>query len=124
MIVSSHSPIQHPSSHPEQLPPSIGSVFDSPEFTKWFFGQSVAFVAIAIVMGLWIWTLLRDRRDLQKRNEKLSDTLIRTIESGSHERAQLSEDSLLRLDSTVRNIASALTSALSQRRRDLDADSG
>lgn len=108
----------------DALPPSIGSVFDSPEFTKWFFGQSVAFVAIAIVMGLWIWTLLRDRKDLQRRNEKLSETLIRTIENGSHERAQLSEDSLLRLDSTVRNIASALTSALSQRRRDLDADSG
>lgn len=108
----------------DSLPPGIGNVFDSPEFTKWFFGQSVAFVAIAIVMGLWIWTLLRNVKDLQRRNEKLSESLIRSIESGSHERAQLSEDSLLRLDSTVRNIASALTSALSQRRRDLDADSG
>lgn len=113
-----------PSPPNETLPHGLGSVFDNPEFTKWFFGQSVAFVAIAIVMGLWIWTLLRGQKDLQRRNEKLSETLIRTIENGSHERAQLSEDSLLRLDSTVRNIASALTSALSQRRRDLDADSG
>lgn len=106
------------------LPPSIGDIFDNPEFTKWLFGQSVAFVAIVIALGLWIWTLLRDKKDLTLRNKELSDYLIRTIENDSHERAQLSEDSLLRLDSTVRNIAAALTSALSQRRRDLDVDSG
>ena len=106
------------------MPAGIGSVFDNPEFTKWLFGQSVAFVAIFIALSLWIWTLLRATTALQQRNEKLSDDLIKTIESGSHERAQLSEDSLLRLDSTVRNIAAALTSALSQRRKDLDADSG
>jgi hypothetical protein len=104
--------------------PVIGSVFDNPEFTKWLLGQSVAFVAIVIALGLWIWTLLRQITALQQRNEKLSDDLISTIENGSHERAQLSEDSLLRLDSTVRNIAAALTSALSQRRKDLGADSG
>jgi hypothetical protein len=103
---------------------AIGNVFDNPEFTKWLFGQSVAFIAIVIALGMWIWTLLRENKALRLRNEKLSDNLILTIERGSHERAQLSEDSLLRLDSTVRNIAAALTSALSQRRRDLDADSG
>lgn len=102
----------------------IGSIFDNPEFIKWLFGQSVAFVAVVILMSLWIWTLSRTNTVLQGRNEKLSDDLIRTIETGSHERAQLSEDSLLRLDSTVRNIAAALTSALSQRRKDLDVDSG
>lgn len=103
---------------------AIGNIFDNPEFTKWLFGQSVAFVAITIVMGLWLWTLSRENKDLRRRNDKLSDDLVKTIERGSFERAQLSEDSLLRLDSTVRNIAAALTSALSQRRRDLDADSG
>lgn len=103
---------------------SIGNIFDNPEFTKWLFGQSVAFVAITIVMGLWLWTLSRENKALRQRNEQLSDDLILVIERGSFERAQLSEDSLLRLDSTVRNIAAALTSALSQRRRDLDADSG
>jgi hypothetical protein len=100
------------------------SLFDSPEFIKWLFGQSVAFVAVVTVMGMWIWSLSKLLTSSQKRNEELSDYLIRTIENGSHERAQLSDDSLLRLDSTVRNIAAALTSALSQRRRDLDADSG
>lgn len=103
---------------------TIGSVFDNPEFTKWLFGQSVAFVAVVILMSLWIWTLLRQNTALAKRNDQLSDDLVKTIERGSHERAQLSEDSLLRLDSTVRNIAAALTSSLSQRRKDLDADSG
>jgi F0F1-type ATP synthase membrane subunit b/b' len=106
-----------------QMPTGIGSVFDNPEFTKWLFGQSVAFVAVVVALSLWIWTLLRLNTALQQRNEKLSDDFIRTIETDSHERAQLSEDSLLRLDSTVRNIAAALTSALSQRRKDLDADS-
>lgn len=98
--------------------------FDNPAFTAWLLAPSAAFVSVTVTLGLWIRTLYRQNTLLQRRNEQLSNDLIRAIETGSHERAQLNEDSLLRLDSTVRNIAAALTSALSQRRKDLGSSSG
>lgn len=96
------------------------SVFDNPEFTRWFFGQSVAFIAIAVCLGLWIRTLLKDNRGLLDRTEKLSEDLVQHVEHAMRERLQMADDSLLRHDSTVRNIVTSFSDALSKRRRDLE----
>lgn len=45
-----------------------------------------------VVAAAWIWTLLRDRMALQRRSEKLSDTLCQALESASVERAKLSDE--------------------------------
>lgn len=96
------------------------SVFDSPEFTRWFFGQCVAFVATVTVLGLWVWSLIRNNRFLQRRIEKLSDSLVQHTESAMRERLAMADDNLLRHDSTVRNMLNSFSDALSKRRRDLE----
>lgn len=92
-------------------------LFDNPEFTRWLLGQSVALVLVLVIMSLWNWTLSRENRDLRKRNEKLSDDLVRAIEVDTHERSQRETDAVLRMDSLVRNITDSLISGLQQRRK-------
>lgn len=88
-----------------QLPVQYSySVFENPEFTRWFLGQSVAFVGVVTVMGLWIWTILREKIALQRRNEELSDYFTRHIESDLRERANSINDFALREDSARRNL--------------------
>lgn len=103
---------------------SIGNIFDNPEFTKWFLGQSIAFVTVVLCLGLWIWTLLRDAKASRKRNEELSDFLVRHVENDMRERLAMADDSLLRHDSTVRNILGSLGDALDRRRKHLESRSG
>ena len=105
---------------PALLAPAFSSVFDNPEFTRWFFGQSVAFVAVVTVLTLWIRSLSKDNGYLRNRNEKLSEDLVQHVESAMRERLQMADDSLLRHDSTVRNMLNSFSDALSKRRRDLE----
>lgn len=100
--------------------PAFQSVFDNPEFTRWFLGQCAAFISVAVCLGLWIWSLLKTVRTLHGRNEKLSNALVQHVESAMRERLQMADDNLLRHDSTVRNILASLSDALSKRRRDLE----
>ena len=104
-------------------PASFPNVFDSPEFVRWFLGQSIAFVAVVILMGLWIWTLLRALSASQRRNEELSISFTLHVEKGMRERLAMAEDSLLRHDSTVRNILTSFADALSRKRQSLAAPS-
>lgn len=94
------------------MTPTPATILENPEFTKWLFGQSVAFVAVVLAMGSWIWTLSRQNTALTDRNEKLSDDLLRTVENATRERSKMTEDSLYRLDMTVRNMGGSLKTAL------------
>lgn len=97
---------------PTQLPG-----FLSPELLTWLEERGVAF----IVAAMWIWTLLRDRTGLQRQNERLSDALCRSIESGSAERSKLADEYRLGHDWTVRSLLDAFT-ALVTRRESLGPD--
>ena len=103
----------------QQLP----SLFETPEFTRWFLGQSIAFVTVVACLGLWIWTLSRQLRDSQRRNEELSISFTLHVESAMRERLAMAEDSLLRHDSTVRNILTSFADALAKRRESLEVPS-
>lgn len=83
----------------------------SPSLLSWLEQRGGAY----LVAALWIWTLLRDRTSSSRRSEKLSDALCRSIESGSAERARLTDESLLRHDWTVRSILEAFTSLVVKR---------
>ncbi len=96
------------------------SIFDSPEFTRWFLGQSIAFVTVVLCLGLWIWTLLRANSASMRRNEELSISFTLHVERAMRERLAMAEDSLLRHDSTVRNILTSFADALSTRRQSLE----
>ena len=112
---------------PPQPSPDIASwpgILDSPEYTRWFLGQSIAFVTVVLCLGLWIWFLIRLLRDSQKRNEELSISFTLHVERAMRERLSMAEDSLLRHDSTVRNILTSFADALSQRRQSLAPHSG
>lgn len=63
-------------------------------------------LALAIV---WIVTLLRDNSALRRQNEQLSADFVQRIESGSRERASLSDAFLVRHDSTIRALLDAFT---------------
>lgn len=108
-----------PPSHASDALAQFPSIFDSPEFTRWFLGQSIAFITVVICLGLWIWTLSRQLRDSQRRNEELSNSFTLHVESAMRERLAMAEDSLLRHDSTVRNILTSFADALSKRRESL-----
>lgn len=115
--------------NPTPLPPAtvltaFPSIFDTPEFTRWFLGQSIAFVTVVACLGLWIWTLLRRDKASQKRNEELSISYTLHVERAMRERLAMAEDSLLRHDSTVRNILTSFADALSRRRESLAPPSG
>lgn len=99
------------------------SLFETPEFTRWFLGQSIAFVTVVACLGLWIWTLSRQLRDSQRRNEELSISFTLHVESAMRERLAMAEDSLLRHDSTVRNILTSFADALAKRRESLEPHS-
>lgn len=100
------------------------SIFETPEFTRWFLGQSIAFVTVVVCLGLWIWTLSRQLRASQRRNEELSISFTLHVERAMQERLAMAEDSLLRHDSTVRNILTSFADALSRRRESLAPHSG
>ena len=57
------------------------SLVGDPALLRWLLGQCVALV----VAGLWIWTLRRQLRDSTRRNEHLSDVLLRIAETDSRE---------------------------------------
>lgn len=116
----------NPTSLPSQaaVPPGWPSMFDSPEFTRWFLGQSIAFVTVVLCLGLWIWTLSRLLKTSMRRNEELSISFTLHVERAMRERLAMAEDSLLRHDSTVRNILTSFADALSKRRESLDRHSG
>jgi hypothetical protein len=114
----------NPTSLPSRDFAQLPSLFDSPEFTRWFLGQSIAFVTVVICLGLWIWTISRQLRDSQRRNEELSNSFTLHVESAMRERLAMAEDSLLRHDSTVRNILTSFADALSKRRESLGPPSG
>jgi len=99
------------------------SLFETPEFTRWFLGQSIAFVTVVACLGLWIWTLLRDLKDSRRRNEELSISFTLHVERAMQERLAMAEDSLLRHDSTVRNILTSFADALAKRRESLEVPS-
>ena len=105
---------------PEHWP----TILVSPEYTRWFLGQSIAFVTVVLCLGLWIWTLLRQLKVSQRRNEELSISFTLHVERAMQERLAMAEDSLLRHDSTVRNILTSLGDALSKRRESLAPHSG
>lgn len=76
----------------------ISSIFDDPAYLRWLLGQSVAYISVVTVMGLWIRSLSKEIRSLRKlnelsaqRNEKLSDDFIRVIENAARERSFASE---------------------------------
>ena len=96
------------------------SIFETPEFTRWFLGQSIAFVTVVLCLGLWIWTLLRNNKNSERRNEELSISFTLHVERASRERLAMAEDSLLRHDSTVRNILTSFADALARRRESLE----
>ncbi len=98
---------------------SFPSIFETPEFTRWFLGQSIAFVTVVLCLGLWIWTLLRANKASMRRNEELSISFTLHVERAMQERLAMAEDSLLRHDSTVRNILTSFADALSKRRESL-----
>ena len=100
------------------------SIFETPEFTRWFLGQSIAFVTVVLCLGIWIWTLLRELKASQRRNEELSTSFTQHVERAMQERLAMAEDSLLRHDSTVRNILTSFADALSKRRESLALHSG
>lgn len=100
------------------------SLFDTPEFTRWFLGQSIAFVTVVLCLGLWIWTLSRQLKASTTRNEELSASFTLHAERAMRERLATAEDSLLRHDSTVRNILTSFADALSKRRESLAPRSG
>ena len=100
------------------------SIFETPEFTRWFLGQSIAFVTVVLCLGLWIWTLLRNNKASQLRNEELSTSFTLHVERAMRERLAMAEDSLLRHDSTVRNILTSFADALAKRRESLGPRSG
>ena len=108
---------------PAALPP-FPSIFESPEFLRWFLGQSIAFVSVVLCLGLWVWTLSRQLKDSQRRNEELSISFTLHVENAMRERLAMAEDSLLRHDSTVRNILTSFADALSRRRQSLEPPSG
>lgn len=91
----------------DAIPPEILS----PALLSWLEQRGGAYLVAAV----WIWTLLRERTHSQKRSEKLSDALCRAIESGSAERAKITDESLLRHDWTVRSILEAFTALTSRR---------
>lgn len=68
-----------------------------------------------LVAALWIWTLLRERTLSQRQNERLSDALCRSIESGSSERAKLADEYRLGHDWTVRSLLDAFTALVTRR---------
>jgi hypothetical protein len=86
----------------------------SPELWTWLEQRGLGFAVGAV----WIWTLLRDRTTLQRQNEKLSESLCRTIESGSSERARMADEYRLAHDWTVRSLLDHFT-ALATRRESL-----
>lgn len=100
------------------------NLFESPEFLRWFLGQSIAFVTVVLCLGLWVWTLSRQLKDSQRRNEELSISFTLHVENAMRERLAMAEDSLLRHDSTVRNILTSFADALSRRRQSLEPPSG
>lgn len=110
------------------LPPAalqvFPSIFETPEFTRWFLGQSIAFVTVVLCLGLWIWTLSRMLKASMRRNEELSISFTLHVERAMQERLAMAEDSLLRHDSTVRNILTSFADALSKRRESLEPRSG
>ncbi len=116
---------------PPNAPPSSAtvlqafpSIFATPEFTRWFLGQSIAFVTVVLCLGLWIWTLSRQLKASTRRNEELSISFTLHVERAMHERLAMAEDSLLRHYSTVRNILTSFADALSKRRESLGPPSG
>lgn len=74
-----------------------------------------------LVAALWIWTLLRERTVSQRQNEKLSDALCRSIESGSSERAKLADEYRLGHDWTVRSLLDAFTALATRRESSVPA---
>lgn len=116
----------NPTSPPSPSPDIAGwpPILASPEYTRWFLGQSIAFVTVVLCLGLWIWFLIRLLRDSQRRNEDLSTSFTLHVERASRERLSMAEDSLLRHDSTVRNILTSFADALARRRESLERRSG
>lgn len=85
--------------------------FSNPTFYKWFFGQSVAFITLAISLGMWIRSLVRDKKfyrsalaKSQEKNDELSLYLAQFIERDLKERVALVTDFSLREDSSTRNL--------------------
>ena len=108
---------------PPQPSPDIASwppIHAWPEYTRWFLGQSIAFVTVVLCLGLWIWTLLRQHAASERRNEDLSISFTLHVERAMRERLAMAEDSLLRHDSTVRNILTSFADALARRRESLE----
>lgn len=64
----------------------------------WLLSQS----AVVVALGLWIWTLLRERSALAKANELLSQLYTQSLERHSVERLKMIDDFALRSDSSVR----------------------
>jgi hypothetical protein len=68
-----------------------------------------------LVASMWLLILLRERTNLARRTEQLSDALCRSIESGSAERSRLADEYRLAHDWTVRSLLEHFT-ALATRR--------
>jgi hypothetical protein len=85
----------------------------------WVFEQAAAL----IVALLWVANLLRENSTLRKQREALSVQLIRFIENASRERAQMTDELLLRLESFARTMSQAFFSAASNKRKS-SGDSG
>lgn len=74
-----------------------------------------------LVLALWTSTLLRERTGFHRRIEQLSDALCRSIESGSAERARLSDEYRLGHDWTVRCLLDAFTQLATTREHSASA---
>lgn len=113
----------NPTPSPPAVTSSLPDLLSSPEFARWFLGQSIAFITVVVCLGLWIWTLSRQLRDSQRRNEELSTSFTLHVERAMRERLAMAENSLLTHDSTVRNILTSFADALSKRRESLQPHS-
>lgn len=92
----------------------------------------IAFLALVptLILAVLVIMLLKRNRDLQRRNDSLSDILIQVVQTSSEERLALTRkhadereklrtDCMLQLDATQRTITDSFTQMLLQKLKEL-----
>lgn len=92
----------------------------------------IAFLALvpSLILAVVLFMVLRRNRDLQRRNDSLSDTLTQVVQLSSEERLALTKqhgeererlrtESMLQLDAMQRTITASFSEMLLQKLREL-----